>query len=156
MKALSIRQPWASLILADHPNRKDVENRNWYTSFRGDLLIHTSKTKDENFDYLLLPQPLDLEAKNILFNSINKNYFGAIIGKVKLIDVIKNSSSKWASPGSYHWLLAEPEIFEKPFYCKGQLGLFDVRIDLLGSYDNDLFNQANNQTRKTSVVNLKK
>lgn len=34
MKALSIRQPWAWLIL--HAG-KDIENRVWQTRFRGEL-----------------------------------------------------------------------------------------------------------------------
>ena len=40
MKALSIRQPWAWLILNAG---KDIENRSWYTSVRGRVLIHASK-----------------------------------------------------------------------------------------------------------------
>ncbi|WP_206002040.1 ASCH domain-containing protein [Paraburkholderia aromaticivorans] len=37
MKALSIRQPWAWLIVKGH---KDIENRTWSTRFRGRVLIH--------------------------------------------------------------------------------------------------------------------
>ena len=46
MKALSIRQPWAWLILH---GGKDIENRDWATRFRGRVLIHASKgvTQDE-------------------------------------------------------------------------------------------------------------
>lgn len=46
MRALSIRQPWAWLILH---GGKDIENRGWYTSFRGEFLIHAAKgmTRDE-------------------------------------------------------------------------------------------------------------
>ena len=41
MRTLSIRQPWAWLIVHGH---KDVENREWATDYRGPLLIHASKT----------------------------------------------------------------------------------------------------------------
>ena len=46
MLALSIRQPWASLILKAG---KDIENRDWPTKFRGRILIHAAKgcTRDE-------------------------------------------------------------------------------------------------------------
>ena len=44
MKALSIRQPWAWAII--HAG-KDVENRPWGTRYRGPLLIHASKTLDQ-------------------------------------------------------------------------------------------------------------
>ena len=43
MKAISIRQPWAWLIVNGY---KDVENRTWYTSHRGPLLICASKALD--------------------------------------------------------------------------------------------------------------
>lgn len=41
--ALSIRQPWAWLIVNNH---KPVENRSWPTSFRGRFLVHAGKTRD--------------------------------------------------------------------------------------------------------------
>lgn len=46
MKALSIRQPWAWLIVNGF---KDIENRSWDTKYRGLVLIHASKgmTKDQ-------------------------------------------------------------------------------------------------------------
>ena len=44
MKALSIRQPWAWLIVHGH---KDIENRTWTTSFRGRLLVHAGKSFDK-------------------------------------------------------------------------------------------------------------
>ena len=44
MKALSIRQPWASLIVA---GIKDIENRSWVTNYRGKLLIHAAQKFDK-------------------------------------------------------------------------------------------------------------
>jgi hypothetical protein len=41
MRTLSIRQPWAWLIVNGH---KPVENRDWATSFRGPVLIHAGLT----------------------------------------------------------------------------------------------------------------
>ena len=41
LRALSIRRPWANLILAGH---KTVENRSWTTEHRGLLLIHAGRT----------------------------------------------------------------------------------------------------------------
>lgn len=40
MKALSVRQPWASMIAG---GRKTIETRTWSTDYRGDLLIVSSK-----------------------------------------------------------------------------------------------------------------
>lgn len=44
-RVLSIRQPYASLILA---GRKWCENRTWQTRHRGPLLIHASQTIDRD------------------------------------------------------------------------------------------------------------
>ena len=43
MKVISIKQPWASLIIYGY---KSFEFRGWQTKYRGDLLIHASKTFD--------------------------------------------------------------------------------------------------------------
>ena len=49
MLALSIRQPWASLILKAG---KNIENRDWPTKYRGRILIHAAKgmTRGEHED----------------------------------------------------------------------------------------------------------
>ena len=46
MKCISIRQPWASLIIH---HGKDIENRDWGTNVRGRVLIHAAKgcTREE-------------------------------------------------------------------------------------------------------------
>lgn len=43
MKALSLKQPWANLILEGY---KTIETRKWKTNYRGDLLICSSQTFD--------------------------------------------------------------------------------------------------------------
>lgn len=40
MRALTLTQPWAWLVVH---GRKDIENRKWNTSFRGEFLIHAAK-----------------------------------------------------------------------------------------------------------------
>ncbi|WP_245839042.1 ASCH domain-containing protein [Yersinia kristensenii] len=47
MKALSIRQPWAWLIVNGY---KDIENRTWNTKCRGPVLIHASTAKPAGGD----------------------------------------------------------------------------------------------------------
>ena len=69
MKALSIRQPWAWLIVNGY---KDIENRTWSTDFRGRIYLHAGKrvkTGDfpEQRDYiresgLILPEEPPLRA----------------------------------------------------------------------------------------------
>ena len=64
MKAISIRQPWAWLILNA---RKDVESRDWIypCRHRGPLLIHASKTctRREYESAVLFCRALDANTK---------------------------------------------------------------------------------------------
>lgn len=43
LRILTVRQPWASLIIEGH---KPVENRPWRTSYRGDVAVLAGKTLD--------------------------------------------------------------------------------------------------------------
>ena len=73
MKVLSIRQPWATLIVEGY---KDFEFRSWKTKFRGNFLIHASKgVEPENIDR---------------FRHLNLKYpTGCIIGSAEITDCIK-------------------------------------------------------------------
>lgn len=54
--ALSIKQPWAALIIA---GVKTVEVRTWPTSFRGPVLIHTGRSADvrpEGWQHITTPE----------------------------------------------------------------------------------------------------
>ena len=126
MKALSIRQPWAWLIL--HAG-KDIENRDWPTRYRGPILIHASKgmTRSEYDDaeataygtLRLLGPTSDFPLPK--FNDIER---GGIIGQVDLVDCVQDSTSPWFF-GKYGFVLRNPKPL--PFTpLKGQLGFFDV------------------------------
>ena len=93
MKALSVRQPWAWLIVNGH---KDIENRTWATRHRGPFLIHASKgmtateyedvcsflAADARLRHLnhILPLPKELER-------------GGIVGQATLTDCGSGLSS---------------------------------------------------------------
>lgn len=112
MKALSVKQPWAYLLVA---GLKDVENRSWSTSYRGTLLIHASLRPDHGAVRLL---------RSGLLAGRAQLDCGSLIGAVQLVDVIKTSRSDWAEKGCYHWLIEEPELFEEPIPMRGALGLW--------------------------------
>lgn len=58
MKAITIKQPWATLIAEGY---KEYEFRTWKTKFRGKVLIHAGKGIDkeamERYKYLNLEYP---------------------------------------------------------------------------------------------------
>jgi predicted transcriptional regulator len=115
MKALSLKQPFAELILQ---GKKKVELRKWNTKFRGEFLIHASKNPDKN------------SMEKFGFESLP---CGAIVGKAKLVDVkhylskgehdkdkgLHLASSAW---GNYGFILENPERINL-LPSKGKLGL---------------------------------
>jgi hypothetical protein len=120
MKALSIRQPWAWLIVNGY---KDVENRPWDTNYRGPLLIHAPKQWDQNgFEFII-------ENKDLWVPEKDKHTFGAIVGSVDMIDCVDECDSEWFY-GPYGFVFENPKCFSKIIPYRGQLGLFDVPIKL--------------------------
>jgi len=122
MKALSIRQPWAWLIVNGY---KDVENRTWSTNYRGDLLIHAG----HNFEFDSISWILSkfTELKGIL--PLNKHDYdlGGLIGKVTLVNCTRHHESPWFT-GPIGWLFDNAASMTLIPY-KGHLGLFDVQIN---------------------------
>lgn len=118
MKALSIRQPWAWLIVNGH---KDIENRSWSTSFRGPLLIHAAKgmTGAEYSDAYHFA--LDLGVTIPPFNDLAR---GGIVGVATVTDCSDESLSPWFF-GKYGFALTDAKCL--PFTpCKGRLGFFNI------------------------------
>lgn len=122
LKAISIRQPWASLIIQGF---KDIENRinkNPFLNYRGTLYIHAPKTVDHDNDTL-----------NFIFDRIGFDAFekffdgrmpcGGIIGRVNFVDLVEYSDSPWFC-GPYGLVLKDPEPLSF-LPCKGQLGLWN-------------------------------
>lgn len=111
LKALSIRQPWASLFFltdwADWTDGlKDVENRSWPTKFRGQFLIHAGKQIDKDaieYEDCIGPR-------------------GGIIGIGEIWDCVTASKSIWFH-GPYGFLVRN--TIELPLIpCKGALSFF--------------------------------
>ncbi|WP_449102838.1 ASCH domain-containing protein [Pseudomonas extremaustralis] len=128
MKALSIRQPWAWLIIH---GGKDIENRSWHTKLRGRFLVHASKgmTRAEYAEaHYFAVQGGMLEHPFILpsFEDLQR---GGIIGSVELVDSVDTSDSPWYM-GQKAFVLRDPQpLAFVPI--KGRLQFFEVRADLL-------------------------
>lgn len=115
MMALTVRQPWASLIIS---GQKNVENRCWSTQYRGRLAIHAAKTIDED-GYEIVENQLGLTIPRSLPR-------GLVLGTVTLHSVVADASSPWALPGCWHWCLSDPRPFRTPFHARGQIGLWKI------------------------------
>jgi hypothetical protein len=119
LKAISIRQPWAWLIVNGY---KDIENRPRRTHYRGPLLIHAGLSLDSytdgNVEWLSkkygvhIPWELDT---------------GGIVGIVDVVDCVESHKSKWFNKGNFGWVLTNPRRLSfRP--CKGALGLFRLKF----------------------------
>jgi hypothetical protein len=119
IKALSVRQPWASAIMLG----KDVENRSRYLGYRGELIIHSAQTLDKDACSNPLITPLGL--------SVSELPFGKLLGVVTLVDCVRTSSSKWAQSDCWHLILENPRPFVKLIPFRGQLSIFSVDVEVL-------------------------
>lgn len=127
MKAISIQQPWAYAILC---LGKDIENRSFSYSIRGDVLIHVGKKVDKNGVEYLKYQGFKLPYQ---FQT------GGIVGAVEIMDCVVSSNSKWFFGKYGYVLVGAVELPFKPL--KGQLGFFEVDYNGV----RELIKEARNQ-----------
>jgi hypothetical protein len=129
MKALSIKQPYATSILR---GTKTIELRSWQTAYRGDILICTSQTPA----YFLRKTPiLDQDNRHKVVNEITEEvdymYFGKALCVVELYDIrLMEQEDEKASEADYYddlfsWCLRNVRPI-KPFDVVGRLNLFEV------------------------------
>ena len=127
MKVLTIKQPWATLIMQGN---KRFEFRSWQTKYRGDILIHAGKGVDKKaMERLSKYLPKELPA-------------GKILGKVTIVDCIKMSPefkkklleenkdiyTDSSFEENYGWQLENVQAFDKQIEAKGKLSLWEYNI----------------------------
>jgi hypothetical protein len=110
-RALTIRQPWADLIVGGH---KDVENRTWSTTYRGRLWIHAAVKVDDSERATRLAHE----------HGVTVTAGGRLLGYVTLADVVREHKSVWALDGHYHWVLTDPVRLVEPIPVKGSQGIW--------------------------------
>jgi len=126
MKALSIKQPWASLIAQ---GKKTIETRTWKTNYRGPLLICASKKP-----------------------TIHNLPTGCAIALVTLIGCRSmqvedaNAAQCELYDHAWSWMLSDIRPIV-PFCVRGLPGLFDIGINdsiqVIIERANDLTIQSN-------------
>lgn len=131
MKVLTIKEPWASLIIEGY---KNYEFRSWKTSYRGKILIHAGKRIET--EYLERFQEFSLHYEK-----------GAIVGEAELTDCILvdeelNQKLYEMDPNvyganhhvkNYAWKLENVKKYQNPILISGKLGLWNYE----GEIEND-------------------
>jgi len=153
VKALSLRQPWANAVLY---LGKNIENRRWNTSFRGEFLIHAAKgmTKKEWADAnSFCAEVMGVRhEQNVLPLHPSVCLRGGIVGRARLVGVvppqvppyekllrrIRRGEKTYSDGYNHNWHMKEQYGFllesvrETPFVsCVGHLGFFEVPSDVL-------------------------
>ena len=126
MKAITICQPYPRLILI---GEKPVENRSWYTAYRGPLLIHAGKSR----------QWLGADDEQQARNASDPLLFGAIVGYCSLAACVKVQDIEAGKHdhrfpqligrahcyGPWCWVLENIHRLETPISCNGKQGLWN-------------------------------
>jgi|SRR5579864_5102175 len=142
MKALTLTQPWATLVAM---GAKRIETRSWRVSYRGRILIHAAASMPgecRNFAVGTAFDDLEVEAQrlgvsNVLDPAVLPR--GAIVASAKLIDCLPTMDARIQrllrigperrygdySEGRWAWLFEDVERMEPPVPAKGSLGLWE-------------------------------
>lgn len=151
MKAISLWEPWASLIAT---GAKKIETRHWKTDYRGDLLICASKSLTHEgctrtfFHSLLESEAFQLGLRPLnIYNRVTVDdlSFGKAVAVVRVVDcvstnglVVDRFEENFGNydKDRYAWMLEDIRAIKKPFVperiVKGQIvtgggqGFFEV------------------------------
>ena len=142
MKALTVLQPWASLIAI---GAKRIETRSWYTNYRGPLAIHAGKKMTHEQVLLAI---LDSTGRQRQFQNRWDSFYtlGCVIATATMLDCLPMESYRCLpgvfddypeldtpeeracgdfSPGRWAWVLTDVKPLEKPIPAKGAQGLWN-------------------------------
>lgn len=124
MKALTLRQPWAWLVVH---GGKSIENRTWNTKFRGEFLIHAASGMTRN-EYERAKQFVDtVGCFERQLPKPEQLVRGALVGQARLVAVRPpiEVGHGWQMPGQYGFVLEDVKAFDKPIACAGALGFWN-------------------------------
>ena len=135
MKALSLLQPWATLVATEE---KRIETRSWATEYRGPIVIHASKGFKRSQMELCWQEPFRTALlKHGILMSLYNMPLGAVIATCNIADCVKITDEYGPTlsmneqifgdytPGRYAWPLSDIKKLDSPIKAKGSLGLWN-------------------------------
>lgn len=128
MKALTLWQPWATLIVL---GPKRIENRTWLPStflIGQRIAIHAGKRCDGH-------AVLDHEETLVRILGGYKDLpSGAILGTARLVGTTRHSTDPWFT-GPVGWILDDVRPLSEPLPCKGAQGFWNIPMDVFGKLE---------------------
>lgn len=149
MKALTLTQPWATLVAI---GAKRVETRSWSTNYRGSIAIHAAKGFPPEARELCGEAPFrDYLVKSPVWSRADLLPRGVIVAVADLAEIAPTRGFvppvffDTRSPyermfgnyevGRFAWLLSNVRKLDEPIVCKGALGLWEVPADIVARLD---------------------
>lgn len=133
MKAITLWQPWASLVAC---GAKKFETRSWATSYRGEIAIHAAARKCETKDIPAFAVYTMIQALRPITNKLAKTTMylplellprGAIIATAELMDCHQIQAESDGTP-FYRYLPSATEILQLQRDFPGQKDYRGQRI----------------------------
>ena len=135
IRALSITQPWASLIAL---GAKSIETRSWATGYRGPLAIHATKGFPRRALECCLDEPFRSALWAASVRSADHLPRGKVVAIAELVDVRRITTPKSLryvlsanevafgdfTPGRYAWVLANVQPLPEPIPARGMQRLW--------------------------------
>lgn len=140
MKAITLTQPYASLIVAGF---KRYETRSWKTNYRGNIAIHAGKQRLFLTSELKVLCHLKENYERLKNIRLGQYPLGAVlaIAELKSCEIMDSdliagmpkseiACGAW-QPGLYAWELVNIRPLIKPFYIRGKQSLWNIDDDIL-------------------------
>lgn len=148
MKAISLWQPWATLIAT---GAKQIETRSWATSYRGPIAIHAAKRKVKRELIELARDDSYIAALGVkrseTYPVFNELPLGAIVAIAELVDCKPVEQFAWEhigidrggwcerdlgnyDRGRFGWVLSNVRAIT-PIPWRGEQGIFNVPDSVL-------------------------
>lgn len=132
MKAISLRQPWATLMAL---GIKHIENRSWRSSMRGPVLIHSSswwhrEEAEDDYDtaaHIMAKAGLGSMPLTVVEM---KAVRGGVIGAFTITGCVERSDDPFFF-GPYGFTVKNAVAFPTVIPCRGALGFFEVPDDVV-------------------------
>jgi len=139
LKAITIKQPWASLITL---GEKQFETRSWQTKHRGLLAIHAGKSVDKEScenpwikgvlrehgitSYKDLPTGVVLATVELVdcYKVEATVGYASVLSKGKTVNGLEVAFGDYTE-GRYAWELGNLQVLPQPVAVKGQLSLWE-------------------------------
>lgn len=145
MKAITLTQPWATLVAV---GAKRIETRGWRTEYRGLVAIHAAKGFPDDARYIATTEPFRSALGGGLATELPRGAIVAVanlvtcfpftpdtVGQIRERSILGRLPAHEAdfgdyTPGRFGFVLADVIALREPVEARGQLNLWNLPNDI--------------------------